>query len=66
MVDKVGGTKFIWAMFITTLLFVLTYNKIISGQEFIIAVNAAGGIFVLGNMVNQISFDSVRRATPSI
>ncbi len=59
--DKIGGVKFVFAMFVVALAFVLTVLGKIDGQTFLNTALGVGATFVIGNITNQISSDSVKK-----
>lgn len=60
-IDKLGGSKFIFAILALILAFVLTINKLLTGQEFVTFAIGIGGTFVLGNVLNQFSYDNANK-----
>lgn len=63
MIDKLGGTKFLFAMLAIIGGFTLTVIGKMESDAFVNLVGMVGGTFVLGNVVNQISYDLNRKGS---
>lgn len=66
IIDNAGGVKFLYSVLALCLLFVLSLQGIISGQDFVTAVSIIGGTLVIGNVASQVSNDNLKKAVGTI
>lgn len=55
MISKLGGRKFLFAVFVTALAFVLVLNKLVGAEEWMKFVEIVAGSYVVGNVASKFS-----------
>lgn len=53
MTDKLGGTKFLYAIFVITLAFIALMTGKIIGTDFTSFAELIGGLYVIGNVASK-------------
>lgn len=51
--DKLGGRKFVFAVVLTALSFILVLTKSLSAKEWIIFASGLGAVYVVGNLTDH-------------